>query len=91
MDVKTMTQSVPMSSLNIVNGTSAGQGTWRCGLPAKCIDSKNVDARVDVFEKNASQNTRQPSQQPINFCLELLFTIKLLNIRGGKKTTVRTV
>jgi len=27
MDVKTMTQSAPMSSLNIVNRTSAGQGT----------------------------------------------------------------
>jgi len=38
MDVKTMTQSVPISSLNIVNGTSAGQGTWRCSLPAKFID-----------------------------------------------------
>jgi len=39
MNVKTMTQSVTISSLNIVNGTSAGQGTWRCGLPAK----KNID------------------------------------------------
>jgi len=27
-DVKTMTQSVSMSSLNIVNRTTAGQGTW---------------------------------------------------------------
>jgi len=37
MDVKTMTQNVPISSLNIVNGTSAGQGTWRCGLPENLL------------------------------------------------------
>jgi len=42
MDVKTMIQSVPISSLNIVNGTSAGQGTWRCGPPAKIIDREQM-------------------------------------------------
>ena len=77
MDVKTMTQRVPMSRLNIVNGTTAGQGTWRCGLPAKFF-GENVGAGVDGFEKNASQNTRRPCAQPVNFCLECLFKIKLL-------------
>jgi len=38
MDVKTMTQSMPIWSLNVVSRTSAGQGTWRCSLSAKCID-----------------------------------------------------
>ena len=28
MNVETMTQSVAMSSLNILHGTKAGQGTW---------------------------------------------------------------
>jgi len=39
LDVKMITQSVPMSSFNSLNGTSAGQCTWRCSLPAKFIDS----------------------------------------------------
>jgi len=38
IDVKMMTRSVPISSLNILNGTSAGQGTWQCDLPAKFSD-----------------------------------------------------
>ena len=42
MDVKTMTQSVPMSSLNIVIGTTGGQGTWRCDLPEKFIDREQM-------------------------------------------------
>jgi len=33
----------------------------------------NVGAGVDGFEKNASQNTRRPSAQPVNVCLECLF------------------
>jgi len=70
MDVKTMTQSVPISSLNDVNGTSADQGTWRCGLPAKIYWQRvNVCARVDGFKKNVSQSTRWSSPQPENFGL----------------------
>jgi len=46
---------------------------------------ENVSARVDVFEKNASQNTRWPSPQPVKFCLERLFTIKLLDVPRRKK------
>ena len=45
MDVKTMTQSVPMSSLEIVNGTTAGQGTWGCGLPAKFVDREQMSVQ----------------------------------------------
>jgi len=45
MDVKTMTQSVPMSSLNVVNGTLAGQGTWQCSLPAKFVDREQMSVQ----------------------------------------------
>jgi len=50
--------------------------------------------RVDGFEKNASQNTRQSSPQPVNFCFKLacLFAIKFLDLQKIKETTtVRTV
>jgi len=52
MDVKTMTQSVPISNLNIVNGASAGQGKWWCGLPAKIIDREQVAVQeLMVFKR----------------------------------------
>ena len=38
----------------------------------------NIGAGVDGFEKKASQITRRPCAQPVNFCLECLFIIKLL-------------
>ena len=49
---------------------------------------ENVGARADGFEKNTSQNTRRPSPQPVNFCLEWLFSIELLDIRGKKSTKI---
>jgi len=52
MDVKTKTQSVPMSSLNVVNGTLAGQGTWRCGLPAKFIDREKMSVQELTMPHN---------------------------------------
>jgi len=36
--VKTLTKSVPVALLDNQNGTQAGQGTWKCGLPAEFID-----------------------------------------------------
>jgi len=42
MDVNTVTQSVLISSLNIVNWTSARQGTWRCDLPARFVDREQI-------------------------------------------------
>jgi len=41
----------------------------------------NVGAGVDGFEKDASQNTKRPSVQPVNFCLECLFIIKFLETK----------
>ena len=45
-----------------------------------CWRGAKACARVDGFEKNASQNTRRPSPKPVNFCLDWLFTIELLDI-----------
>ena len=53
MDVKTMTQSVPISNLNIVNEASAGQGS----LPAKFIDREQVAVQeLMVFKRVPTQN-----------------------------------
>jgi len=57
MDVTTMTQSVPISSLNIVNGTSAGQGTWRCSLPAKFIDREQMSVQELMALKRLPHKT----------------------------------
>ena len=57
MDVKTMTQSVPMSRLEIVNGTTAGQGTWRCGLPAKFIDREQMSVQELMALKRMPHRT----------------------------------
>jgi len=57
MDAKTMTQSVPMSSLNIVNGTSAGQGTWRCGPPAKFIHREKMSVQELMALKRIPHKT----------------------------------
>ena len=45
---------------------------------------ENVSTRVDVFEKNASRHTRQPSPQPVNFCSEWLFTANYMIFEGKK-------
>ena len=49
----------------------------------------NVSARVDGFEKNASQSTGRPSPQLVNFCLEWLFTIQLLDLQKRTETTTQ--
>ena len=36
--VKTLTKSFAVSLLDTQNRTQAGQGTWKCGLPAEFID-----------------------------------------------------
>jgi len=36
--VKTLTKSVAVPLLDNQNRTQAGQGTWKCGLPAEFID-----------------------------------------------------
>jgi len=38
ISVKTLTKSVAVARLDIQRGTKAGQGTWKCGLPADFID-----------------------------------------------------
>ena len=57
MDVKTRTQSVPMSRLSIVNGTTAGQGTCRCGLPAKFIDREQMSVQELMALKRMPHRT----------------------------------
>jgi len=57
MDVKTMTQSVSNSSLNIVNETSAGQDTWQCSLPAKFIDRKQISVQELMALKRMPETT----------------------------------
>jgi len=34
ISVKTLTKSVDVARLDIEHGTNAGQGTWKCSLPA---------------------------------------------------------
>jgi len=40
--VKTLTKSVSVSLLDNQNRTQAGQGTWKCGLPAEFIDEDQM-------------------------------------------------
>jgi len=40
--VETLTKSVAVSLLDHQNRTQAGQGTWKCGLPAKFIDGDQM-------------------------------------------------
>jgi hypothetical protein len=40
--VKTLTKSVAVSLLDNQNRTQAGQGTWKCGLPAEFIDEDQM-------------------------------------------------
>jgi len=48
MNVTTRTQSVAMSSLNILHGTKAGHGTWYCCLHAS---AKSIDAEQCFVEE----------------------------------------
>ena len=43
--------------LSIVNGTSAGQGTWRCGLPAKFIDREQISVQELMALKRMPHKT----------------------------------
>jgi len=74
MDLKTMTQSVPISSLNIVNGTSAGQGTWRCGLPAKFIDRVQMSVQKLMALKGMPHKTldEKNKEETTSFLSDLL-------------------
>ena len=40
--VKTLTKSVAVPLLDNQNRTQAGQGTWKCGLPAEFIDGDQM-------------------------------------------------
>jgi len=40
--VQTLTKSVDMPLLDNQNRTQAGQGTWKCGLPAEFIDGDQM-------------------------------------------------
>jgi len=40
--VKTLTKSVTVPLLDNQNRTQAGQGTWKCGLPAEFLDGDQM-------------------------------------------------
>jgi len=40
--VKTLTKSVAVPLLDNQNRPKAGQGTWKCGLPAEFIDGDHM-------------------------------------------------
>jgi len=40
--VKTLTKSLAVARLDNQNRTPAGQGTWKCGLPAEFIDGDQM-------------------------------------------------
>ena len=42
MSVKSMKQSVAMSSVEFLRGASTGQGTWQCSVPAEFIDAEQM-------------------------------------------------
>jgi len=60
--------------------------TWYSNSMTPNMTRKQImECKVDSLEKNASQNTRRPSAQPVNFCLEYLFIIKLLETQMKSK------
>jgi len=40
--LKTLTESVAVAYLDIEHGTKAGQGTWKCSLPAEFVDAEQM-------------------------------------------------
>jgi len=57
MYMKKMTQSVAISSLNILHGKQAGQGNWQCGLPAEFIDTKQMSVQELIVMKRMLHTT----------------------------------
>jgi len=60
-NVKTTTQSVATSSLNILQRTKAGQGAWQCGLPAKINDVEQMSV-LELMALKRMPHTTHDSQ-----------------------------
>jgi len=57
--VKTLTKSLAVSLLDNQNRTQAGQGTWKCGLPAEFIDRDQMTLQKLMSWKYATHHTRR--------------------------------
>jgi len=55
--VKTLTKRVAVSLLDNQNRTQAGQGTWKCGLPAEFIDGDQMTLQELMQECHTSHLT----------------------------------
>jgi len=55
--VKTLTKNVAVSLLNNQNRTQAGQGTWKCGLPAEFIDGDQMTLQELISLKRMPHTT----------------------------------
>jgi len=57
ISVKTMEQSVTVACFDILHQTKAGQGTWKCGLPAEFIDAEQMSVQELVDSKKMPHAT----------------------------------
>jgi len=55
--VKTLTKSVAVARLDNQNRTQAGQGTWKCGLPAEFIDGDQMSLQELMALKRVPHTT----------------------------------
>jgi len=55
--VKTLTKSVAVALLDNQNRTQAGQGTWKCGVPAGFIDEDHMTLQELMFLKRMPHTT----------------------------------
>ena len=62
--VKTLTKSVAVSLLDNQNRTQAGQGTWKCSLPAEFIDGDQMTLQelMSIKKNWKKKNNQQDSQ-----------------------------
>jgi len=55
--VKTLTTSVTVPLLDNQNRTQAGQGTWKCGLPAEFLDGDQMTPQELMSLKRMTHTT----------------------------------
>jgi len=59
---KTLTKSVAVSLLDNQTRTQAGQGTWKCGLPAEFIDGDQMTLQELMSLKRMPHTTLDGNQ-----------------------------
>jgi hypothetical protein len=57
ISVTTLTKSVAVARLDNHRGTKAGQGTWKCGLPAEFIDVEQMSVQELMVLKRMPHTT----------------------------------